>query len=494
MTQTAKIKLIDEVNCNVIGIKPEHYKLLHEHFGYYAPNYFFQPTFKLGKWDGKIRFFHVNGKTFNFLIPNICKIIKSLGYKISVQDLRVTDFVHPPCVDDKYFSHIVDNGSPIILRDYQVAGVNAAFNEGSGIILASTGSGKTIINATIVDGYGKLGLTSITIVPSQDLVSQTVSKFEQLGLDVGEYSGTKKDIDHLHVVSTWQALKNVPILLKKFKVLVMDECHGLKGNVVQSLLNEHGSHIVHRFGLTGTMPKHETDSLSVKIAIGKDVIYTVNASDLIEQGHLATLHIDCIQLEEDFSEEYQQYLSEQTFGKPLTYIQFKDKYFPDYQAEKRYLQSNKSRIKKLGELIINRKSDEKSNILVLVDGIKYGERLQKEIPDSVFVYGKDSKKARRQVYDTFATENDVIVIATVNIAGTGLDIPRIFNLVVVDGSKSYVRSIQTIGRVLRKAHDKNHAKILDICSDLKYSKRHLTERTNFYRDAKYPFRKQKIKY
>jgi superfamily II DNA or RNA helicase len=75
-----------------------------------------------------------------------------------------------------------------------------------------------------------------------------------------------------------------------------------------------------------------------------------------------------------------------------------------------------------------------------------------------------------------------------------LNINRIFNLVFVDVGKSFIRVIQGIGRGLRKAADKDSVVVTDICGDLKYSKKHLKHRTNYYEEAQYPFKKHKIDY
>jgi superfamily II DNA or RNA helicase len=114
------------------------------------------------------------------------------------------------------------------------------------------------------------------------------------------------------------------------------------------------------------------------------------------------------------------------------------------------------------------------------------------MPGSVFLYGKDKTKERRKIYDLFKTHDNLIVIATVKIAGTGLDIKRIFNLMFIDGGKSFIRIIQAIGRGLRKAPDKESVDVTDICSDLKYGRRHLRDRIKFYNEAKYPHKKTTI--
>ena len=136
----------------------------------------------------------------------------------------------------------------------------------------------------------------------------------------------------------------------------------------------------------------------------------------------------------------------------------------------------------------------KGNVFCLVDGVNFGKKLAKLIPGAVFVHGKDKKKARKEVYQLFKDNDNLVVIATVHIASTGLNIKRIFNLMFIDVGKSFIRVIQTIGRGLRKAPDKDHVDVTDICTDLKYGKKHLRERVKFYNEAKYPHKKRKINY
>ena len=77
-------------------------------------------------------------------------------------------------------------------------------------------------------------------------------------------------------------------------------------------------------------------------------------------------------------------------------------------------------------------------------------------------------------------------------AAVGINIPRIFNLVLVEPGKSFVRVIQSIGRGIRKAEDKDHVQIWDITSTCKFAKRHLTKRKAFYKEANYPFSVEKV--
>ena len=129
---------------------------------------------------------------------------------------------------------------------------------------------------------------------------------------------------------------------------------------------------------------------------------------------------------------------------------------------------------------------------MLVNRIDTGKRLIENLPDAVFVAGEMKLADRKDEYDEIKTSDGKIIIATYGVAAVGINIPRIFNLVLIEPGKSFVRVIQSIGRGVRIAEDKDFVQIWDITSTCKYAKRHLTERKKFYRDAKYPFHITKV--
>lgn len=491
------IRILDEVSCVFVGLHPDHIAYFYEEYAMYAPNYYFNPKFKLGSWDGKVRFFHKTGKTYVNLLDDIVPRIIGLGYKVKIVDLRSSKPIFPDLIDKDYLSYVDDPfyDKPWEMRSYQVAMVNALLEYGSGVGICGTGGGKTSMCVALAKRYEETAdLRSIIIVPDKQLTAQTKDNYAYFEIDVGEYSGTRKDFQHQHVVSTWQALRNNPDMVQNFQVIIVDECHGIKGNVLTELLNEHGKYIPYRFGVTGTLPKEPTDAMAVKIAVG-EVRYTIPAHVLIEQGHLAELHIDIIQHEINLKEQYEQFKEEYPNHKTITtYTKFKDSYFPDWSAEKRFLQSEKDRLEWISMFIEAKRDLGKGNVLCLVGSVNFGKKLTKMIEGAHFVYGKDVVKERRKVYDLFKNNNNLVVVATVHIARQGLDIPRIFNLMFIDMGRSFIRTIQTIGRGLRRAPDKDFVYVTDICSDLKYSKRHVRERTKFYKEARYPHKKRIVDY
>jgi superfamily II DNA or RNA helicase len=497
-TNECKVRLLDEVSAVVVGLHGDHMEHLYNKFAVPSANYFFNPRFKLGQWDGKIRYFHKTGKTFIYLLEDILPRLVKFGYKVVIEDLRTTSAAAPDYITDQVFAHIphLDTGKPTILRLDQVEAVNKLIEAGSGICLAGTGAGKTLMCSALVKAYDDINVRSLTIVPDQGLIRQTKAEYINCGLDTGEYSGTHKTLEHRHVVSTWQALKNNPKIVELFQMVIVDECHGLRGNVLTKIICDHAARLPYRFGFTGTLPKDEAERMSVHVAVGP-VRHVMPAKTLIDMGVLADIHIDVIQLEEDLHAEYKKFCDEDMPGsKPPTYIQFKDGYFPDFASEKSYIHRNELRIEWIAEFLLAKQDSKNGNILCLVDSIPFGRKLAELIPGAIFVNGQDIKTAakRQEVYDLFKTRNDLVVIATVHIAGTGLNIKRIFNLIFIDIGKSFTRVIQGIGRGLRKAEDKDSVTVTDICSDLKYGKKHLKMRTNYYEEAQYPFKKHKIDY
>jgi superfamily II DNA or RNA helicase len=279
-------------------------------------------------------------------------------------------------------------------------------------------------------------------------------------------------------------------------MLIVDECHGARGNSLRGMITDQAARIPYRFGFTGTLPEDESQKLQVHTALGP-VRNVMPAADLIEQGVLADLHISVLQLEEDLQEEYQLFCDEECINlTPPSYAEFKADYFPDYASERSYRSRNRARSEWIASCVEQQRDAAKGNTLVLVDNIPSARLLAKMIPGAYLVNGTDmaDTSKRQEVYNLFATRDDLVVVATVNVAGTGLSINRIFNLVLVDIGKSFIRVIQAIGRGLRKAHDKDFVNVIDICGDFKYSKQHLAKRVKFYREAGYSYKKHKVNY
>jgi superfamily II DNA or RNA helicase len=167
--------------------------------------------------------------------------------------------------------------------------------------------------------------------------------------------------------------------------------------------------------------------------------------------------------------------------------------FSNYQSELKFLLEEPDRLTAIANLVSH--VNDTGNTLVLVDRVAAGHALIERLGDrAVFVSGATKAGARQDEYDEVSTSTGKIIVATYGVAAVGINIPRIFNLVLLEPGKSFVRVIQSIGRGIRKAEDKDHVEIWDITSTCKFAKRHLTKRKTFYRDANYPFSQEKLEW
>jgi superfamily II DNA or RNA helicase len=478
------ITILNEYDCLFSGLHRQHYDYLYEKYGIFTDKYFFHPLYKLGRWDGKKRFFSKNGMTCVNLSQDIIKTLQEFGYKnFNLVDKRKEYTIEFKNIDENYLSH-----KNITLGSHQVDAINAVLHNYGGIIRAGTGAGKTIITAVLCDLFNKQGFKTVVIVPNYDLVTQTKETFNRCDVDVGEYSGKLKDIDHANIIASWQAIQHNVDVLKMFTVVILDECHILMGNKILEIISQHCNHMPLKIAMTGTLPQSKCGEITMKSCFG-NLVYEIAASDLIEKGWLADIEINCVELTEDFSPQYKLYLKNNK-DKQISYKEFILGYFPDYSAESSYLIGNDNRNEELVKYISN--ISKSGNTLVILNSIKHGKKLQSMIDGSVFIYGETKTKERQTVYKSYNERDNIVHFSTFKLVQAGLDIPRIKNLVIIDAGRSYIRVIQSLGRGLRKAHDKSHINVIDIHSNLKYSMVHYKERISFYKKEKYKFKKTKI--
>lgn len=251
---------------------------------------------------------------------------------------------------------------------------------------------------------------------------------------------------------------------------VVANCHGGKADALKSMLSNEMSHVPIRWGMTGTLPKEEWNKMAIKSVIGPTV-GSIKASELMEKGVLSNCDIEITQL-------------------------LDSKAFATYQAESKYLTSDLTRLSWLGHKAM-KETRKSGNTLILVNKIETGIILQDFFETYYkrkieFVHGTTNSTKRKEHYDSVKTSDDTIIIATFGVASTGINMPRLFNVFMLEPGKSFIKTIQSIGRGLRKAHDKNFVKIYDVTSDCKYSKRHMSERRKFYKEAEYPHTVKKI--
>lgn len=481
-----KLVIKDEVNIKFEQLPLDARKKLASAFKYEVPYARYQPSFKLGRWDGTVSLFGIGGTGYLNNLESILAILNKMGVAIDdIEDLRKPFNLQFTPVTETYWADLGkvwpaghnDAGKPIMLRDYQVDAINKFLTQTQALQEIATGAGKTITTATLAHVCEPHGRT-IVIVPNKSLVEQTYEDFVNVDLDVGMYYGDKKDLNKTHTICTWQSLN---ILDKKSKnsehdiitlaefldgvsAVIVDEVHMAKADVLKNLLTHNLCNAPIRWGLTGTVPKEKFEYEQIFASIGP-VIGGIKAHELQDAGVLSACHVKVLQLIDLPS-------------------------FRSYSDEITYQVTNKDRMMFISDTI--KTIAETGNTLVLVGRIESGNLIIENIPDAVFVSGNVKTKDRKTEYDEIKTSTNKIIVATYGVAAVGINIPRIFNLVLIEPGKSFTRVIQSIGRGIRKAHDKDFVQIYDVTSTCKYAKKHLTERKKFYKDAKYEFEINKV--
>ena len=417
-----KLVIKDEVNIKLEGLSVETRRKIVNKLKFDLPYARHMPAYKLGRWDGTKTYFSIGGTGYLAHLDIILPIIESDGYDIEVEDLRQHQ--------DIKFSHITENywadqgktwpkghpnaGDPIVLRDYQYDVINKFLENPQSLQEVATGAGKTITTATLshlCEPYGR----TMVIVPNKSLVVQTEEDYRNLGLDVGVYFGDRKELNRTHTICTWQSLNVLDkksydeesLTLAEFcegvNAIIIDEVHQAKADVLTKLLTQNFRNCPIRWGLTGTIPKEQWEFQGILSSIGP-VINQVSAHDLQEKGVLAQLNINILQTNNV-------------------------EVFRSYSDEYSFLVTDEKRIDWIADKI--KQISTTGNTLVLVNRIDTGNMLTKRITDAVFISGAVKLTDRKEEYDEIKTSDNKVIIATYGVAAVGINIPRIFNLVLI---------------------------------------------------------------
>lgn len=479
------LEIRDEVNVRFTGLDVKTRRKISDACKYFLPYAYHMPAYKLGRWDGCVRYCDIGGRTYFHLLDKLVPIVTADGYEIEIKDLRNKwDFSFEQ-VEQNSYEHVKwpkkhpAEGQPIILRDYQVEIINRFLENTQSLQEIATGAGKTLITAVLSNKCESYGRT-IVIVPNKDLVVQTEKDYKNLGLDVGVLFGDRKEYDKTHTICTWQSLS---ILEKKSKnyeadfpideflegvvCVMVDEVHKAKADVLKNLLSGPFREVPIRWGLTGTIPKDEHEAVGCTCSLGP-VVGKMSSKELQDMGVLADLDISILQLQDGLIQ------------------------FSSYAQELKWLVTDPTRIDHISKIING--YAENGNTLVLIDRIKTGEMLAEKNPDWAFVRGSMKTEDRQENYAEISDMDNKVIVATYGVAAVGINIPRIFNLILIEPGKSFVRVIQSIGRGIRKAEDKDYVNIVDVTSNLKYSKRHLTKRKTFYKEQNFRHSITKVEY
>lgn len=457
-----------------VSSEPHIIREMSDYFTFDVPSAKFHPSYRMGAWDGKIRLLNYKDSTiYAGLVPHIERFCNERGYTLVYDGDAEENF---SVNEAKEF--ISTLGVSFEPRDYQLEAFVSAVRKRRMLLLSPTGSGKSFIIYLLMRWYMEQhDRKHLIIVPSTSLVAQMKKDFADYGFDSEEniheiMSGRSKETDKPIVISTWQSLYKMPKkFFQQFGTVVVDECHGVKAKSLTNIMTKM-TDTPYRFGTTGTLDGTLTNKLVIEGLLG-GVRRVTRTKDLIDEKVLSDFVVKAIVL------KHQQRVSSGL----------------KYQEEIDYIISNESRNNFIKNLVLSLEG----NTLVLFTYVeKHGVPLYRQIRDSkdedrkcFFVHGAVGLDERESVRATVENEKNAIIIASSGVYSQGINIKRLHNVVFTHPGKSRVRTLQSIGRALRRVNDEE-ATLYDIVDDLSkgrktknFSLKHYQERYSIYKSEKF---------
>jgi len=464
-----------------INSEPHIYYELSDQFTFDIPNAKFSPAYKKKFWDGKIRLFNTQkGEIYVGLLDRIIQFCKDHSYTYEFLEseyyglpFEVNDFISLEGVKD-YINSI----SKYRPRDYQIDGVYDALRHNRKLLISPTASGKSLMIYSIVRYYVGNEKNILIVVPTTSLVEQMYKDFADYGWDVGSfchkiYAGKERETDSQVIITTWQSIYKLPRkYFERFSVVIGDEAHQFKSKSLISIMTKLDN-VKYRYGFTGTLDGSETHKWVLEGLFGPSY-KIIKTDELMKKGHLAKLDINVLLLKHPPNK------------------------FETFEEEVQYIIGHHKR----NNFIKNLALDLKGNTLILFARVeKHGEPLYNLINSNniiedrnvFFIHGGVETEDREKVREITEKENNAIIVASYGTFSTGINIKNLHNVIFASPSKSRIRNLQSIGRVLRKGNQKTKATLYDIADDISYKSRknytlnHLIERIKIYNEENFDY-------
>ncbi len=449
---------------------------LSEYFTFEVPGAKFMPAVRNKVWDGKIRLYNVMScLLYAGLNKYIEDFAKSRNYTVIYKsDFSADEFSLKEAND---FINTLNIPKKYERRDYQVDAFTYAVRNRRALMLSPTASGKSFIIYLLTRYYNS---RTLIIVPTTSLVSQLASDFSDYGFVSDDfvhriYAGQNKQTDKPITISTWQSIYKLDKkYFEQFDVVIGDEAHLFKAKSLTSIMSKLNA-CRYRFGFTGTLDGTQTHKLVLEGLFGP-VRRVITTAELIYQEHLTKFEIKAIILK--YPDEMRKQLNK-----------------ADYQTELDYLVRNDARNK----FIMNLTLSLKGNTLLMFQFVeKHGKVLYEMLKDCgrpvFYVHGGVDGEERENIRKLLETEQEAIIVASAGTFSTGVNIPSLRHLISASPSKSQVRVLQSIGRVLRQSIGKDGATLYDIADDLTWKTRknftiqHFVERMKIYNEEKFEYK------
>ena len=430
-------------------------------------------------WDGKIRLFDSRkNQIYVGLLDKLVSFCKNYEYEYEFLNNKYygTPFEVNENISYEGVKDYVTSISKYKPRDYQIDGIYDALKHNRKLLIAPTASGKSLMIYGIVRYYVEKKQNTLIVVPTTSLVEQMYKDFADYGWDVGSYchkiyAGKERETDSQVIITTWQSIYKLPRkYFERFSVVIGDEAHQFKSKSLISIMTKLGN-AKYRYGFTGTLDGTQTHKWVLEGLFGPSY-KIIRTDELMEKGYLANLDIKIVLLKHP------------------------PKRFENFEEEIQYIIKHEQR----NNFIKNLTLDLKGNTLVLFNRVEdHGMPLFELINSSAnnkkvfFIYGGVNVEDREEVRAIAEKEDNAIIVASYGTFSTGINIKKLHNVIFASPSKSRIRNLQSIGRVLRRGKNKSMATLYDIADDISYKTRknytlnHMIERVKIYSEENFNY-------
>ena len=449
-------------------------------FTFDVPGAKFMPQYRSKYWDGKIRLYSpATGEIYGGLVDKIVSWAKKSEYSLEFEN---NQFYGAPFEENEIISRegVKDYMTRISKhkpRNYQIDAVYDALRYNRKLLISPTASGKSLMIYSVVRYYAEKNKKILLVVPTTSLVEQMFKDFQDYGWDAENYchriyAGKEKTNENPVTITTWQSIYKLKRpFFKDFEVVIGDEAHLFKSKSLISIMTKMDA-AKYRFGFTGTLDGTQTHKWVLEGLFGPSYKVT-QTRELIDKGHLSKLQIH------------------------ILILKHKPRKFEIYEEELQHIITHQKRNNFIKNLVL----DLKGNTLVLFSRVEtHGQPLYELINNSIqndrkvfYVHGGVDAEERERIREITETEKNAIIVASYGTFSTGINIKNLHNVIFASPSKSRIRNLQSIGRVLRKGDSKTQAVLYDIADDIthlsrrNYTLNHLIERIKIYNEEKFNY-------
>jgi len=350
----------------------------------------------------------------------------------------------------------------ITFRPDQLKSIYAVIEKQRGLILAPTGSGKTILALGVASMFPKARI--LLLCHSNSIIRQTFKKAKSYGFnDVSTFGDGSKDISGRISFGTIQTLVNMEPKSygAEFDIVIVDECHHVAPNgQYEKVLSKLLAPI--RIGFTATKPKDALRSLILEGLIGP-VIGELTIEEGIDLNILAVPTIKLVPVP----------FNKTIADKNRTYTAIYKAAIVENRARNRLVIRNAyERVSKGMSVLIMIKEITHGDILVELGKSLHNMQLE-------FVRGAVGLVDREYIQNCLNDKSIKCVICS-SVWREGIDIPSLDTVIYASGGMSDTMTLQVIGRGLRRTKDKDKVEIVDFLDTYKYLSTHTVNRIQTY--------------